>query len=68
MLFRSDLVIAKGQGNYETLSDAAGDIFFLLKVKCPIVARQTGLAEGSIVLYHQDRAPSLRRPNEAAST
>ncbi len=32
------LVIYKGQGNYETLSDEQKKIFFLLRVKCPVVA------------------------------
>ncbi len=35
---KSDLVIAKGQGNYESLCDEDKNIFFLLKIKCPIVA------------------------------
>jgi len=35
---RADLIIAKGQGNYESLSSEAAPIFFLLKVKCPVVA------------------------------
>lgn len=36
---KSDLVIAKGQGNYEALSDEKKNIFFLLKIKCPVIAR-----------------------------
>ncbi|MBN1477320.1 DUF89 family protein [Candidatus Sumerlaeota bacterium] len=44
------LVIAKGQGNFETLSDCGRTVFFLLKVKCPVVARLTGRPEGSPVL------------------
>jgi len=36
---KSDLVIAKGQGNYEALSDERKNIFFLLKIKCPVIAR-----------------------------
>ena len=35
---RADLIIAKGQGNFETLSHEPGNIFFLFKVKCPLVA------------------------------
>jgi len=35
----SDLVIAKGQGNYEALSDENKNIFFLLKIKCPVIVR-----------------------------
>jgi uncharacterized protein with ATP-grasp and redox domains len=47
---RSDLVIAKGQGNYETLSEENKNIFFLLKAKCPIVARHLGVEINSIVI------------------
>ncbi len=35
----SDIVIAKGQGNYEALSTEKRDIFFLLKAKCPVIAQ-----------------------------
>ena len=34
----SDLIIAKGQGNYEALSDEDKNIFFLLKIKCLVIA------------------------------
>ena len=34
----SDLIISKGQGNYEALSDEVKNIFFLLKIKCPVIA------------------------------
>ena len=47
---RADLVIAKGQANYETLSEEGEQIFFLLKVKCPVIARDVGAPVGSIVL------------------
>jgi len=43
---RADLVIAKGQGNYETLSDAGREVFFLLRVKCPVIARDLGCDVG----------------------
>ena len=47
---RAELVIAKGQANYETLSEEGGRLFFLLKVKCPVIARDIGAPVGSIVL------------------
>jgi uncharacterized protein with ATP-grasp and redox domains len=47
---QADLVLAKGQGNYETLSDAEKPIFFLLKAKCPVIARDIGCPAGSLVL------------------
>ncbi len=35
----ADLIISKGQANYETLdADGRPAIFFLFKVKCPVVA------------------------------
>lgn len=47
---KADLVIAKGQGNYETLSDINKDIFFILRAKCPVVARHLGCEIGSMIL------------------
>ncbi|MFW6279790.1 MAG: damage-control phosphatase ARMT1 family protein [Planctomycetota bacterium] len=49
---RSDLVISKGQGNYESLSHVRenDNITFLLKVKCPVVARDTGYSTGDMVI------------------
>jgi len=46
----ADLVIAKGQGNYETLSELDKDIFFVLKAKCPVIARDLGCEVGALVL------------------
>jgi len=47
---KADLIIAKGQGNYETLSEVNKDIYFLLKAKCPVIARDIGCPIGSLVL------------------
>lgn len=33
----ADLIISKGQGNYETLSESTAPLYFLLTVKCPVV-------------------------------
>jgi len=46
----ADMVISKGQGNYETLSDQTRPLFFLLKVKCPVIARDINIRTGSLVL------------------
>ncbi len=46
----ADVVIAKGQANYETLSEAEQDIFFLLQAKCAVIARDLGCPVGSFVL------------------
>ena len=48
---KSSIVISKGQGNYESLNEVKDKkIFFLLKVKCPIVGKKIGARVGSIVL------------------
>ncbi|MCK4557578.1 MAG: DUF89 family protein [Candidatus Aminicenantes bacterium] len=46
----ANLIISKGQGNYEALSDEKRPIFFLLKAKCQVVARDLGVKNGSIIL------------------
>ncbi len=49
--FRSaDLIVSKGQGNYESLSGVEASLAFLFKVKCPVIARHAGLALGLHVL------------------
>jgi len=46
----ADLIIAKGMGNYETMEGLKGrSIFFLLKVKCDVVAESLGQNIGDIV-------------------
>jgi uncharacterized protein with ATP-grasp and redox domains len=46
----ADIIISKGQGNYETLSEDPHCIFFLFKVKCPMVAKASGRHLGAHVL------------------
>ena len=45
-----DLVIAKGQGNYETLAGENQNIFFLFKTKCPVIARDVGNEVGQMAV------------------
>ncbi len=47
---RADVIIAKGQANFETLSDLGdGRIFFLLRAKCPPISRELGVPRGAMV-------------------
>jgi len=47
----ADMIISKGQANYETLEQEEDKrTFFLFKVKCPVVARNLDRPEGDIVL------------------
>lgn len=46
----SDLIITKGMGNYECLSNVKREnLFFLLKVKCNVVATSIGKEVGDII-------------------
>lgn len=47
---RADLILSKGQGNFETLSGRKENIYFLLKAKCVPVAREFGVPQGALVL------------------
>jgi uncharacterized protein with ATP-grasp and redox domains len=46
----ADMVIAKGQGNFETLDREKKKIYFLLKMKCPTLARASGFKKDDIIL------------------
>ncbi len=46
----AELIISKGQGNYETLSEEDRPIFFLLRAKCPVIAQDVGCKIGDMVL------------------
>jgi uncharacterized protein with ATP-grasp and redox domains len=47
----SSLIISKGQGNYESLNEVKNkEIFFLLKIKCRIIAEDIGARNASTVL------------------
>jgi len=49
----ADLVIAKGQGNYETLRDEEKKTFFLLKAKCRVISEDIGCQEGDMVIVRR---------------
>ena len=46
----ADVIIAKGQGNYESLCNRSENIFFFFKVKCPVIARDSGYEIGALAL------------------
>ena len=50
----ADLVIAKGQGNYETLSDVDKDVFFILRAKCPVIAQHLDCEIGQMIFRRSD--------------
>lgn len=56
---KADLIIAKGQGNFETLSEASACIYFLFKAKCSVIADHMGVPLGTHVAtrWHATRPP-----------
>ncbi len=50
---KADVVIAKGQANYESLSEENKNIYFLLVVKCQVMAQYLGVKEKSFVCRKQ---------------
>jgi uncharacterized protein with ATP-grasp and redox domains len=49
---KHDLVISKGQGNYEGLSEHNG-LFFMLMAKCPVIASDLSVEVGDIILKYK---------------
>ncbi|MGM0381227.1 MAG: damage-control phosphatase ARMT1 family protein [bacterium] len=48
---RADVVIAKGQGSFETLVDIPRPVYHLFKVKCAVVAEQVGSEVGKFMVW-----------------
>ncbi|MBU1147435.1 MAG: DUF89 family protein [Candidatus Omnitrophica bacterium] len=48
----ADMVISKGQGNFEALSREKRPIFFLFMAKCPVVAKDIGSNLGDVILFY----------------
>ena len=46
----AELIISKGQGNYEALSEEDKSIFFLFRAKCPVIAEDVDCNVGDMVL------------------
>jgi len=46
---QAGLVLSKGQANYETLDNQGEKMFYLIRIKCPIVAREIGYPVGRLV-------------------
>lgn len=55
---RADMIVGKGQGNYETLDAYPGDVFLILRAKCEVVARHMGVQLGQIGLISTRRRRS----------
>lgn len=57
----ADLIISKGQGNFETLNDTDRDIFFLLRPKCAVLARHLNCELGCQIVIRSGGELSASR-------
>ncbi|MEN6578173.1 MAG: ARMT1-like domain-containing protein [Phycisphaerales bacterium] len=55
---QADLVIAKGQGNYESLTATDRRVFFLLRPKCAVLARHLKCELGRLLVLHNNSDPA----------
>ncbi len=46
---KADVIIAKGQANYECLSEEKKNIYFLLLTKCDVIANDIGVEEKRMI-------------------
>ena len=52
MFNKADIIIAKGMGNYESLTEYKFNkpVYILMKAKCLPVARHAGVHQGALVI------------------
>jgi uncharacterized protein with ATP-grasp and redox domains len=64
---QADVVISKGQGNLEGLIDVDQNIFYLLTVKCKLIAEHLGVKEKEFVVFGGS-CPHKKNSDVALST
>ena len=62
LLRTSAIVIAKGQGNFETSSALPRTMYFILKAKCPCVASELSVDFGDVVFLRHEGSGAWNDP------
>ncbi len=58
---QAQIIIGKGQGNYETIDDFEGNVYLILRAKCEIIAKHMGVKYGQVALIStQQRAATIQ--------
>jgi len=52
---KADLIISKGQGNFESLEQENKRIYFMFRIKCPVISKELEAPEGSLVLIRSQK-------------
>ena len=53
----ADIIIAKGQGNFETLHQCGKNIFYIFMCKCEMFMKRFSLPQFTGVLVHEENIP-----------
>ncbi|MFA6609372.1 MAG: ARMT1-like domain-containing protein [Candidatus Omnitrophota bacterium] len=53
IFMNADMIISKGQGNFEALSGCRRPVFFLFMAKCPVIARDVKCRLGDVILLYK---------------
>ncbi len=52
-LDQADMIISKGQGNFELLDTASRPVYFMFKIRCPLISEQIGQSTDSVVFMRR---------------
>ena len=55
-MLAADVIVAKGQGNFETLSGSGLNVYYLFLAKCPHYTKWFGMEHMAGQLLHEKRA------------
>lgn len=58
--YNADIIISKGQANYECLSEEKKNIYFLLMTKCDVIANDIGVESGKMICMKNKPDDSMR--------
>ena len=58
-IYEADVIISKGQANFETLSDNGLPIYFMLLCKCDLFAQRFGLEKYTGVLFYEQKRENV---------
>ncbi|MCX7765500.1 MAG: ARMT1-like domain-containing protein [Candidatus Sumerlaeia bacterium] len=62
LLDSSDIIISKGQGNFETLDEITdGRVYFILRAKCMLISRKFNVPLHSIIFKHYKQSNSSKK-------
>jgi uncharacterized protein with ATP-grasp and redox domains len=53
LFLSADVVISKGQGNFETMDAPGREVFHLMMAKCPVISREAGVPLGSFIVMQK---------------